>query len=697
MKKTTLYIIIILSIGAMQQLLSQGNILESENGRINNLGTIKVKNGQVRLGQDTILGRVEFLQKYELSQQSIPNMVYNQLVLKNTAKKIVRDDNKDVNNNTLPIVVMDSLIIEDTANFTTRWIGSNPEDIQAKGAVKNNANYDGPKYIIMDNQNQKQNLMGNGIFSKLSISNPLGVDIITGGFTITSDLLLKEGELRNSNINNFVMADSSLITRYPQSSLITEPKFDGIVSVHYKGNGDITAGQEIPSNRKTLKTLKVENKGVLTLSKNTVVNDSLVFASNIITNKDTLELNNRNNLFFDTTNHSLEIVGNFKRNIIIPGDSILLNNQYTWIRFNSINDLGEVKAITSTILPSKFQPYIGGSDKVKRVINLNAYSNNGLEIVGKRFRAQFGYSWRHNNDSTNNETNGLNLAELVLQRWTGDSWSDLPSSKPSTNFYGWAFAITDTFDSSGAYAIGLADIYSNLVFRAYTLLEGPYIPGSKDKMTLELWKRNILSQVSTDEYPLNLIADIKNQIPVNVPDSVVDYAVLEFRRERNGETVYNLPIFIKFDGRLVDMFGRDRIRLKDTLQNNKFGGDYYVILRHRNHAPVVTEKPLHLAPENNTLVYNFNDPSFIEGGSTSLKLVDYVDNKLIYAMKGGFIPYDKSDIDALINVTLHYTNPVYWEDSWKQFTNIGYIRSDFNLSGIVTTKDFNISWNNRGK
>ena len=46
---------------------------------------------------------------------------------------------------------------------------------------------------------------------------------------------------------------------------------------------------------------------------------------------------------------------------------------------------------------------------------------------------------------------------------------------------------------------------------------------------------------------------------------------------------------------------------------------------------------------------------------------------------------------------MYYTKPTFWEESWKEFTRIGYINVDFNLSGIVNTKDFNISWNNRGK
>lgn len=695
MKKLTLHIIIIfLNLGAFQVTLSQGNSLSSD-GRVNNLGTIRVKAGQVKLNQDTILGRVELLQKDEATQQAVPNMVFNQLVLKNKARKMVRDDRKDAGNKTLPLIVLDSLVIDDTVNFTTRWIGMNPEDVQARGAVKNNANYNGPKYIVMNNQTQKQDIMGVGEFSKLQISNPYGVDVVSGGFVIKEDLVLKEGELRNSATNNFKMADSTLITRYPQSSLKEEPTFEGVVSVHYTGAGSMTASGEIPSSRNTLKTLKVENTDTLTLSKNTVVHDSLVIATTIITNNDTLELDNRSNLFYDLSKPDIEVVGNFRRNIIFPGDSVLLNNPYTWIRFNTLEDLGEIKAITSTIIPKQFQPYIGGSEKARRIINLAAYNNNGI-LNTSRFRAQFGYAWRHNIGNANDESNGLNYNDLLLQRWAGDSWIDEISSQNTLNQDGWAYGISDSIGTLGFFALGPASINA-LLFRAYTLLEGPYIPGSGNKMTSELWSRNILQEVIPNEYPLNLMSDIQDLLPKAIPDSVVDYAVLEFRKERNGDAAYRLPIFVKYDGRLVDLFGNDRIRLKDTVNNTQFGGDYYVVLRHRNHAPIVTERPLRITKDNNTLIYNFADPALIEGGTTSLKLVDYIDEKFVYAMKGGFIPYEQADLDALMNITMYYTNPKYWEESWQQFTNLGYIRSDYNLSGIITTKDFNISWNNRGK
>ena len=492
------------------------------------------------------------------------------------------------------------------------------------------------------------------------------------------------------------MGDSSLTIRNVSGSLVSEPEFVGVVSVQYTGTGDIIAAEEIPTDGKTLKSLYVENQGTLNLSKNTLVNDSLIIKANIITGNDTLELKSRNNPLFDFANFNLEIQGNFKRSAVIPGDSIILNNPWTWVRFGSTADLGQIKAITSTILPSQFQPYFEGTEKVKRLINLSVYNESGSSL-NTGFKGQFGYSWRHNPGNLNDESNGLNPEELVLQRWDGNGWLNLPSSIPITDYpLAWSYANTDSFDTAGFFAIGNANI-SGLMFRAFALLEGPYIPNSQKYMTTELWKRNLIRNADINAYPLNLITDIASMLPKTIPDSVVDFAVLEFRKDRNGDAIFRKPIFFKYDGRLVDLFGSERIKINDTSAINVAGGDYYVVIRHRNHAPVITQEPLRIIKENNTLVYNFNDPKLIEGGTTTLKLVDYVDNKRIYAIKGGFIPYSNADIVNMMNITMYYTNPVFWEESWKKFTNIGYINTDYNLSGIVNTKDFNISWNNRGK
>jgi hypothetical protein len=214
-------------------------------------------------------------------------------------------------------------------------------------------------------------------------------------------------------------------------------------------------------------------------------------------------------------------------------------------------------------------------------------------------------------------------------------------------------------------------------------------------MTVDLWQRNMLSQADINQYPLNLTANNGTVLPTQFPDSVVDYVVLEFRKSRNDAPSFSKLGFIKYNGRIVDLFGNDKIRITkaDGLDSTNYY--YYVVMRHRNHAPVITNAPISLKQDINSLVYNFSDPEFIEGGTSSLKFVDKINEKYYYALKGGFIPFDAQTLSEMINVTINYTKVDFWTEAWKQFTNIGYINVDYNLSGIVNTKDYNISWNNR--
>jgi hypothetical protein len=684
-------VLIILIIWNVSNLLSQTS-LDNTGGSINNSGTIRVKNGQTKALPDTIGGRMEFLQKNTSSQQVIPNIVYNQLMIGNTALKLISDEKKDAGV-VRKMVIRDSLIIADTADFSSRWIGLFSEEVNAKSTVKNTAKYSSGKDLVLIGTVNAQDLLGDGSFSRLRIENPFGVDVRGGGFRVEERLSLKIGELRNSQTENFTMADSSMIVRTAGAKISYEPVFEGVVTVKYDGIGDMTAGGEIPTNAATLKSFYIENQGIVTLSKNTTVHDSLIIRAMVKTLDDTLELATLNNPYFDRTNDSLEIVGNFKRSVLAVGDTLYLNNPYTWLLFETTEGMANLSAITSTILPHTFHQLLEADTKVRRVINLSGYDSFGNE-VSTDFNAKFGYGWRNAAKTAYDETNNLVPIELVLQRWIGDRWqsiiSDVPTLDTSRN---WGYAKADIINRFGSFALGPNK--ENILFRAFALFEGPYITGTGNRMTMELWQRNLIRQADITQYPLNLFARTPLVLPSVLPDSIVDYVLLEFRKLRNEASSFQKLAFIKYNGRIVDLFGNERINLSIADGIDSLGGKYYVVIRHRNHAPVITNDQIELKEDSNAHVYNFSDPSFVEGGASVLRLVDKIDDKYIYAVKGGFIAYNNPSFTQLMNVTINYTDPAFWSEAWKQFTNIGYINVDYNLSGIVTTKDFNISWNNR--
>ncbi len=695
MIKNILHIVLIIIMSFCSvELFSQFTIDNSGGGKINNKGTIRVKNGQVNGLPDTLGGRVEFSQDDASTQQAIPNIVYNQLVLKNKAKKILLDTYKNgsiVRN----LVVRDSLIVSDSANFTSRWIGLFPEDVFAKGTVKNSANYNGPKFVVLNSDTAEQNMLGDGSYSKVRIDNKKGVNVVEGGgFKITETLELKSGELRNDNTNNFVMQDSTEIIRYTGSSLASEPKFDGRVDVQYVGNGSMVTGGEIPSSKQNLQKLKVENTNGIVLSKNATANDSIIVGSNIITGSDTLTLSSMNNPKFQG-DPSVEIMGNFRRTNLTPGDTFILNNPYTWVVFKGIGSLGTMTSIVSTILPKNFSPFDYQKEKVERGITLVGYDIAGNTIT-EGVLLDFGFGWRKSPLSSIDEMNGQDLMEVKLLRWIGADWYDYESELPKEDVVKqWASSFMSNLGHLGSFAIGSKG-FVPLVFRGRVFLEGAFIENAEGKMRTDLQKRGLLSETDLNKYPLNLDKNLTEVIKTSIPDSVVDFIVLEFRKNRTGAADFIKTGFVKYDGSIIDEFGNTAINLKKKDGIDSAGGNYFVAIRHRNHSSVVTESPIEIIPANNNKFYDFSESSLVEGGTTALKLVDVTeDGRRIFAMRGGYLvegdPYVQNQLGLLNTVTQDYD----WKGAWKKFTVMGYENADYDLSGIVTTRDFNISWNNR--
>lgn len=646
---------------------------------------------------DTIGGRVEFLQRVASSQQVIPNIVFNQLVIGNDAKKIVHDAYRDNNNNVRPLVVLDSLIVIDNALLTTHWIGYNPEDVQAKSTVKNNATYSGPRYIILNAESQSQDLMGVGSFSRLMIDNPYGVNVVSGGFEINEELNLRRGELRNSSENNFTMKDSSLIVRNVGASIAHQPQFEATVNIKYTGSGDLTTGPETPVDETILQNLLVQNTGITELSQNVTVNDSLFVGAIVVTNDDTLKLTSAKNPVYAVYNPSAEIAGNFERTGLFAGDTLLLNNPFTWLFFEKQSDMAGITRLVSTTRPLTYQPYLGGDEKVRRIINLQGFDSNN-NLIDKGMLANFGFGWRHKPLAPFHETDNLNVPDLILQMWLGDNWFDFDSEEPQIDFgTNWAYSNLYSLSQFGEYAIGYPGMTS-ILFHARVLLEGPYTKGGVGEMHTMLNNQGLLAKTNLNSYPYNLVPNISPDILSNIPNDVVDLVVLEFRKLRNNNPSFYKTAFLRNDGRLTDLHGDSNIRITRQDGIDSGGGSYHVIIRHRNHAPIITENPLEIYPQNNNFLYDFTQPGLVEGGSAAMKIVDV--NTLgqrIFALKAGFLNEDAVLLGPIMDVTQYYTRNVDHEGAWIGFTRRALFNADYNMDGIINTRDFNISWNNRSQ
>jgi hypothetical protein len=620
-------------------------------------------------------------------------------MIANHSKKIILDT-RDANNVVKNLVVRDSLIVSDSTDFTTKWIGLNPEDVHAKASVTNTAKFSGNKDLVFSGEEKAQDVSGNGKFSRIRIENPLGVDVRGGGgFTVEEQLTVVRGELRNNAENNFVMGDTSRIIRHVGGSIAYNPELEKNISVHYVGDGDLVTGSEIPNNETALSNLYVNVTGKVTLDRNVSVMDSLEVGAGIVAIDDTLTLQGALNPLFTSSDPNVEIDGNFRRNTLLAGERIQLNHRNIWIEFESESSKGNTSSIVSNIRARKFHNLPFGNEKVRRTYILSGIDSDGNEVT-EGIDMTFGFGWRHTTDTEIDESNGLVPEELVLQSWLENEWYDLSprSTVPEININtNWATGRISNLTRFGNFALGMPGAaFMAFLFRANFYLEGPYIPGSNGLMTNNLWSLGMLSSADLSAYPTNLDPNMSPAFLMQIPDSVVDIVVLEFRKERNTEPSFVKTGFLKYDGTFVDSKGNPGIRIDTADGIQPSGGKYHVAVRHRNHSAVITEQPIEINKNSTNTVYNLSDPSMIEGGAASLKLVYNNDEGIkIYALKGGFLTEDSEGMYNQLNFLSYYSRNYEHQASFGGFTKMGYLNTDFNLSGIVNTKDFNITWNNR--
>lgn len=659
---------------------AQGVTLDNTGGKINNLGTIRVRAGQVKNLNDTIDGRFEYTASCPAFTQEVPNIVYNQLVISGAGLKII-DTVRKVGNRPVPLVARDSLLLVDSARINLLR-----GDIWALGPVANTVSIFGNKEVRLIG-NQWQDIWGNGNFPILHLDNPYGAVVIRGGgFKVDYQLILSRGQLLNSLSNNFSLGDSAKIVRYVGASVSESPIFGKRVDVEYRGTGQIVSGAELPKDEKTLGNLEVNNTGGVVLSQNVTVNDTLRLSSSIYTEPDdstryTLTLASENNPEF--VNPQAEIDGNFRRTSLKSDSTkVLFNNAYTYLIFPNENSKNGASEVTFRVKPRKFPQLPLGDTKVRRQISIFARNTIGETIP--EFYPIVGYGWRRSADTSIDETNNLDAYKLRLQWWDGTNWVNVGEEDivQFDTLNGWAYNVvkTSTQVKSGEFAIGTS-MFKPLAFQGKAILEGAWRNGS---MANDLRKRNLIPNTPPDVFPYNR-DPMRSRIFVDpIPDSVVDWIVIEFRRTLTDPKPIVYTGFITSNGNIIGRNGEypltdSQIRFDSGVSN------YYIAILHRNHLAVVTEEKVDLSRKQVMATLDFSKPELVMGRENALRPLAKTPSGLIFGLPAGDINGD-GVIDLYDQIGI-----------WTERDFEGYFIWDTNLDGIITTRDLNFSINNRGR
>jgi len=513
---------------------------------------------------------------------------------------------------------------------------------------------------------------------------------------------LLKGQLRNYTLSNFKMADSSLIVRYVGASVASAPQFgSSAVSVLYMGNGPIITGPEVHCDSLVLQDFSVLNTGGMTMDTNITVNRSLTLGSMIYTEPSddrryVLSFNSPDNPKFN--NDTLEIDGSFRRNYLKIGESIILNNFHTYGYFYDSTSRDGVTSLTLRVKPHQFPqpPLIDGDTKVRRNFNLEAKDRNEHN---KSVNMRFGYAWRWSpTDPYIDETNDLYIPDLKLQYFFGNDWVNIDSSQvPEIDtINGWGYSYAENVTPNHDFAIGLSFI-NRIMISVKVILEGAYRNGT---MATDLRAKNLIPKTPDDIYPYNLDFDRINYRVSSIPDSVVDWIVLEFRKLPSVSINKYRTAFLKSDGSIVDTANRPVYLSRSSLDS----GDYYIAVRHRNHLSIMTEYPLHLFAKRDPLTLDFTKPDadpVLTGLKNYLKPIHKDSNNvMLWGMIAGDVNGDgritkedadimKSDYLSLFDVLTNNSN--HTADPYK------YSPYDISLSGKINTRDWNFVWNNRNK
>jgi hypothetical protein len=655
-------------------------------GMIYNAGTLRIR-GDADLTQDTILGRVQYIRDNGTDTQRVAHVTYDSLYMEGASRKMLM-------NTATPVVAMTLFSSRDAATPIDMALGT---VIEAYGRVVHNGiiNVGRRDGTFRMNGTAPQDLSGAGQFAVLEINNGSDVAVSNaGGARINGVLDLQRGAFRTSVVDNVAMMDDAWIWRNDSASISATPVGDRY-SVRYYGTMPTLGGAELPPTTTVLQKLLQEDTAGLTLPYDITVNDSLVAHGHIYTEQS------------DTTRFALtftpqqdpryvmtwpEINGTMIRANVRDGVTYRMNARDIAMRFNSAVDQGAVRSIRLRNKPQTIpQPSPYGDDKVMRWFQLSMLDATAQQVPDGAFNVQFGYAWRHER----NTFEGMSVIEVIpilaarqdslaLQHWDGTAYVEHGVSRmPTQRDMLWRWSIADSVNRNGDYAIGIVQSTPLFVLRARVFLEGAMRENADNitpVMSTELRDSSRLPTSPPGGYPFNLdLVASAITVPI-LPDSVVDWMVIELRTERTGGVSVYRTCLLTRNGYFVDPFS-----LKPLTISGLESGQYYIVFRHRNHLAVMTEDKKVVDKSTRTIDVDLTNGTGIFGGAAAMKLLGTVAGSRFFGLVGGQVN-DNDIVDRDDYNIVWYNRDVE-----------GYSLFDTNLDGIISTDDLNLSWNNRGR
>jgi hypothetical protein len=197
-------------------------------------------------------------------------------------------------------------------------------------------------------------------------------------------------------------------------------------------------------------------------------------------------------------------------------------------------------------------------------------------------------------------------------------------------------------------------------------IEGAYVGG---QMSTFLNSSNVIPL--SQPYNTSPWSYAGTESVTSIPQNTVDWVLVELRSTETT-VVETRAAFLKNDGTLVDLDGTSNIKFPSTPE-----GEYYVVIKHRNHLPVMTANKVGIGY--NPALYDMRTDLTKAYGTTAMK-----------DLGGGYFGIFTADTDGSGTV-----NASDRSNAWNQRNLSGYYGTDVDLSGTVNAADRSAVWNNR--
>jgi len=298
--------------------------------------------------------------------------------------------------------------------------------------------------------------------------------------------------------------------------------------------------------------------------------------------------------------------------------------------------------------------------------------DNGVIKNFTNWRAHFGYDLHSNTTDSRNVTftnkYGLEREDYYTEsgRDAGvNLWDEYPFLRTD--------ALGNPRPQSGSWDIGALEYQvgggsNNIMVKGKVFLQGPF---SSNSMLTNLNQNSMLP--NTQPYntaPWNYNGNESFNPSSNT--SVVDWVLVELRNAANPvQVVSRRAALLKSNGLLLETNGTEGV-----LFDNVEPGNYYIVIKHRNHLAIMSASPIPLTM--NSTLYDF----------TTAMNKAYGQNPMIELAPGIFGMYAADgNADGVIDITDR-------DEVWLvQNGTMGYLKGDFDMNSGVTIHDVNQIWN----